>query len=740
MAPSVDGSTPSTETDPGWHFVLCGPDKKPISKEWQSNPPSYARVKRHLKKEGNLVGVIPGSLDCLVVDVDVGKKEKGPDPNDAAEVLETVLGVRPFWTEKTRSGGLHLWYDVPSDRAKVGNQKWEAEGYGGDIRCDRGYAILWDTTGFREVVTGSGPGMVLDLDRLNAIRPLQPKANGAPPARRKTRAITPNADPQSGYEYPCLDELDFSEGNRNNTLNTAVLKRTSRGRPYDDIVEAARRAGLPEHEIEATVASARAKGEAELAEHPERRKKREKREKKGSRAASKPDGDESPPLKILNSEFELGRDLAAKLPTRFRYLDVPRKEWYEAGSTHWLESDLDKVRRTIQKEVLTDYLRPYIESESGKEDAGKYISWIVSRAWRHRGMDEGFREELAGELPPAPLSALPTPAGIYTPTRDGVGEPRPFDPARDGYRACTASTPRDDPNAPFFRLVYEWCEQNQVLEAWLQRFIGAAMIGRAHRKTLNIIGPAGCGKSTFTRCLSTALGPFAMIANTRIFDSRANHNEQIVDLIQLQPRLTFLPESQGQRIDADLLNAISGGEKMKERRPYGHDVSGTVTTLPVILGEAPFQLAGTTAGTLDRVHTIRFVAPPKSDPDLIERVKDPESAECQSALWWCLQGASFWLADGFGDLPEAIGAASREARQEYDEVAAWLSEQTEGGSAGELLERMRADGLDEREKYSVQWVGRKALKLGWTRSRTGSKRVLSPPQNGLFGPPSSKEG
>ena len=349
-------------------------------------------------------------------------------------------------------------------------------------------------------------------------------------------------------------------------------------------------------------------------------------------------GDESPPrIANVRREFQLGLDLAEMLKDGFRYLDVPREEWLEARKTHWERSNLDKVRRAAQKDVLPDYCRPYIQA--GDNEAAKWLHWLVSAAWRHPGMNEGLREGLAGVLPPAPLSAIPTPTGIYTPTREGIGDPRPFDPARHGHRACTASRPReDDPNSVFDRLVWEWCGQEGDLAAWLQRFIGAGMIGRAHRKVLNIIGPAGCGESTFTRCLATALGQLAMIANGRIFAPRGNHNEQIVELIERQPRFTFLTESQGIRIDADLLNAISGGEQMKERRPRGHDVSGTVTTLPVILGEAPFRLAGTTTGTFERVHTVPFQAPPESDPDLIERVGDPGSLECEAALGWLPAG------------------------------------------------------------------------------------------------------
>ena len=131
-----------------------------------------------------------------------------------------------------------------------------------------------------------------------------------------------------------------------------------------------------------------------------------------------------------------------------------------------------------------------------------------------------------------------------------------------------------------------------------------------------------------------------MVANERLFDARGNHNEQVVDLIQLQPRLTFLQESQGKRIDADLLNKLSGGERLKERRPHGHDVEGAVTTLVCILGEAPFALSGTTGGTLERLQVCPFKKPATIDPELIDRAQDPASPEATSALLWLFEGGA----------------------------------------------------------------------------------------------------
>ena len=425
------------------------------------------------------------------------------------------------------------------------------------------------------------------------------------------------------------------------------------------------------------------------------------------------------------SSFQYARDMAELMPGRFLYEEAG--QWYEAGPTSWRRCVFDVIERTALDVVVPGMLKPLM----GGAGDSKRIAFMVQGAWRHPGIGQGFRSAFSGILPPAPLGSIPTPDGIYTPTREGVGKPATFDPEQHGYRAVTASqlpgAEAEGDSLRFFELVDEWCGEDAKLAAWLQCLLGAAMIGQVHRKVLNVIGPAGCGKTTFTRLLSTALGPLAQVSNERLFDPRANHNAQVVELIELQPRLTFLQESQGKRIDADLLNQISGGEKMTERRPYAReDVTGVVTTLPVILGEAPPSLYGTTGGTLERLKVCPFVKPKNINPDLIERAKDPASAEARSALLWLLEGASEFLKKGgIGDTPSAALMATETAQAGYDEVAAWLNQETEGGTGSELLGKMQKDGVDT-GKSTASTISRRARKLGFTDAKTERSSAKRP--------------
>ena len=121
----------------GAHFVLADVDKRPVSAGWQKKRPGLEAVKGHAAA-GGLVGVVPASLGCVVVDVDEGGAA-------GVEALRGVLGD-PVATVGTRGGGFHLWYPAPA--GEIGNCKWGLPGAAGDVRGSRGFVVCWDPSAF----------------------------------------------------------------------------------------------------------------------------------------------------------------------------------------------------------------------------------------------------------------------------------------------------------------------------------------------------------------------------------------------------------------------------------------------------------------------------------------------------------------------------------------------------------------------------------------------------------------
>ena len=206
----------------GAHFVLVWPDKRPITEGWQKTGLDFSNVKRHAEG-GGLVGVIPASLKCFVVDIDEGGE-------NGVEVVRDVLGEPVGVIATQRPGGFHAWYRAPAD--KIGNRKWKLDGAAGDIRGSNGFVVLWDaaklTDGLAEHFDDAQPA---DPSRLP-----KPPTNGMRgPAVVRTAPI----------------------GARNDTLNHEAFKAAKDGTlDPDDFRDAAVEAGLPLSEIETTLGSA----------------------------------------------------------------------------------------------------------------------------------------------------------------------------------------------------------------------------------------------------------------------------------------------------------------------------------------------------------------------------------------------------------------------------------------------------------------------------------------------------
>ena len=115
------------------YVVVSAADKRPLANSWKRCIATAEEVGAARADPAQLLGHVPYAAGLLVVDIDTGKDRPVWYWREA---VWDQLGA-PLCEARTGSGGLHLYYrcDQP-----VGNRYWE----GGEIRCAKGYAVLWD--------------------------------------------------------------------------------------------------------------------------------------------------------------------------------------------------------------------------------------------------------------------------------------------------------------------------------------------------------------------------------------------------------------------------------------------------------------------------------------------------------------------------------------------------------------------------------------------------------------------
>ena len=201
----------------GAHFVLCANDKRAIQKGWNKNRPSVAACLKHK----GLLGIIPGSLGLFVIDVDEG--------NPAHIEVLFASAEKPYIKTKTPNGW-HLYCFAPDGDDFKGNAKWEFAGCKGDIRYDAGYVVVYDEF--------CAAAELVDSHR-NPI-----SASILIPLFGIGKGSTPPKGPVAG--------------NRNNWLFGAVkdAMRWGDSEGAAHAADVARKAGLPDKEVAATVMSA----------------------------------------------------------------------------------------------------------------------------------------------------------------------------------------------------------------------------------------------------------------------------------------------------------------------------------------------------------------------------------------------------------------------------------------------------------------------------------------------------
>ena len=221
---------------PRW--VLCRSDKRPVRKGWQKGtPPTIRQAEAWLKQaEGNLLALVPATVDCIVVDIDEGGEQ-------AENEVTAVLGPPLARVPSRREDGFHLWYRRPSQ--EVRNWSWKTENGSGEFRGDRGFAILWHPadheTIARSILEVGTPAP--DMAHLHTLR-----TRGANECEESSRM------------------RDVSPGSRNNELNRRAYLAAKNGNHSRllGLRGEAIEAGLPPDEVDRTLKSATEAGKRNI--------------------------------------------------------------------------------------------------------------------------------------------------------------------------------------------------------------------------------------------------------------------------------------------------------------------------------------------------------------------------------------------------------------------------------------------------------------------------------------------
>ena len=248
----------------GLHVLAVRKDKKPYGKGntpgvdenkklGRANHPGDPRLCwNEVVYKGALPAIVPGASNLVCVDIDKGDANKLWKDDK----LKPLFWVKTHSFGDEKKTGLHFYYDHPQDE-EIRNAEWSLNGCKGDIRGDRGYAVIWDRPDFLRKIQGIN----------GKHRPLPKAFMKSPPVKPATVENQRLIGEARGYGDGVARVAAAPQGERNNTLNVEVFRAAKLGK-LDAAMEAAfysaaRARGLEESEIKATIESARSAGERE---------------------------------------------------------------------------------------------------------------------------------------------------------------------------------------------------------------------------------------------------------------------------------------------------------------------------------------------------------------------------------------------------------------------------------------------------------------------------------------------
>jgi putative DNA primase/helicase len=220
---------------------------------------------------------------------------------------------------------------------------------------------------------------------------------------------------------------------------------------------------------------------------------------------------------------------------------------------------------------------------------------------------------------------------------------------------------------------------NPELAAFFQRLAGYILTGNVSEHCFFFFyGLGRNGKTTLAELLFWLLGDYAVILPTStLMQSKRDPGAASPDLMLLKGRRLALSTEtdENARFAEASLKAMTGGDTMTARNPYGLFASWTPTHKLLIVGNHRPVISGGDYGIWRRVKLIPFgetIADEECDGRLPEKLR----SEGSGVLNWALDGLRDWQRQGLNP-PKEVLEAGKAYQADMDIFGQWMDDHVE---------------------------------------------------------------
>ena len=673
-----------------------GYEKRPLLRNWPRAASTDAHdIEQMFGSLGGLIaiGVVTGSRSGIWV----------LDEDDRDAVEREGWSLPPTLTVDTPRPGRHRYFQWDPAQP-VRNQKLAP---GLETRGEGGFIVAPGSPGYEATdeaieVAQTPP----DLMRALATLHVRPSASGQGDGLSV-------ALPASRYGGAALHGelarlIAAPAGQRNEQLNRSAFAlgqlvaggHLTKERVVDKLSAAARSIGLESREIEATIRSGLAAGEA----HPR---------ESGSQ----------PTTGLTQTDMGNARGLAAF--AKGRLLHTASLGWLHWDGRRW-ERDAEGRAVELGKQFIRCIHHQAVEvaHRTGAEKATKW-SVLSARASRIEAMLRLARSEPGLALRPSDLDCHTNLLNVANGTVSlTTGTLRPHEPS-DLMTRMTPVRWNAAASAPRFRAFLERIQPDPELRAFIQKWFGYCLSGDMREQAFVFFyGHGQNGKSVLVNVVAHVLGEYAMTAPRSAFTPRRSDGptNDMAGFAGIR-MVTSQETDHATPLSESLIKQVTGGDRIRARHLYREYFEFQPEFKVTMSGNHKPVIRGTDEGIWRRVRVVPFEQRIPDD-EVDQELPAKLLAEAEGILVWLVEGHALWRQEGLG-TPTAVAQATGTYRAEEDPLAPFLAERCrvaiDKRVRASLLQTAYQQFEQRRAEKPLAWksVARMLEARGFTRSRSG---------------------